>query len=850
MVWITVLMIGLVILPLISPAQAANAAGGDKVRLRVVHAAPGFGNAKGEVDVYINGRKRLSNVSFFSASEYLTLSPGNVKVQVTPAGARPTHGNSAVDKRFPLAGGKDYTIVASGTKATNNVGGTLLEDDNAAPAAGKVKLRVAHFSPNAPGVDIFINGEKAVPNLEFTKTAGYLEVDPGTYKVGIAPANATVIFETDVTLEGNTVYTAWANGLLGNQDALAFKVTPTIDSAFELARVRAVHAVPDIVGKPVDVFVNGNKVVTFDFFDATEYLPLPAGTYDVRVAFANEGPEKAVIKANVPVEGGKDYSIVARGSVGGNNLGAAVLVDDNAAPAFGKTKLRVAHFSPDAPGVDIFINGERTIRNLKFLGATGYLEVDPGTYEVGIAPTGRSVIFTTTATLEANKVVTAWANGLLGGQGAQAFKVTPTIDASFEFARVRAVHAVPDIAGKPVDVFVNGNKVVTFDFFDATEYLPLPAGEYDVRVAFANDGPDKAVIQADVTVEAGKDYSIIARGSVAGDNLGAAVLEDNNDAPAAGKTKLRVAHFSPDAPAVDIFVNNTRVITDLSFLEATGYLEVDPGTYEVGVAPAGGSVIFTTTATLAADQVVTAWANGLLNGSGAQAFKVTPTIDAAFEFARVRFLQASPNAPNVDIFFDGEKVFSDIGPAQLTNFVRLPAKTYKVDVKAVGSDETSLSSSLTLEAGESFTVVLFGTFSANAALNNANTAAALEMRAIKDDLKRPSAGKAKVRMLHFAPNVAAVDLRAGERVLFDDVSYADMKGAYTEVDAGLLAASITSADGSQKVLSSNWLFASGGVYTVVALGKPAGAPGDAPVSILSATDVQASNVVYIPTMAR
>ncbi|MFQ3661824.1 MAG: DUF4397 domain-containing protein [Chloroflexaceae bacterium] len=280
-------------------------------------------------------------------------------------------------------------------------------------------------------MDIFINGEKAIEHLSFRRVTGYLEVPAGTYTVGIAPTGGDPIFTTSLTVEAGKVYTAWASGLLGGTGAQAFDVRPSIDATFEPARIRAVHAVPDIAGSPVDVYVNDVKVVTFDFFSVTDYIAVPGGTYTICVVPAGGDPKtRAVISATVRVTGGKDYSIIARGT--GDNFGATVLEDDNSRPTPGTARLRAAHFSPNAPAVDIFVNGARAITNLSFKEATGYLEVPAGTYEVGIAPAGGSPIFTTSLTVEAGKVYTAWASGLLGGAGGQAFTVTPSIDAMVE----------------------------------------------------------------------------------------------------------------------------------------------------------------------------------------------------------------------------------------------------------------------------------------------------------------------------------------------------------------------------------------------------------------------------------
>ncbi len=231
--------------------------------------------------------------------------------------------------------------------------------------------------------------------------------------------------------------------------ALSTSLRPTLVNAADgTARLRAVHAVPDI-GGPVDVYVGtapftvGEAAVpNFDFFTVTSYLNVPAGATDIRIVAAGGDPndaDQAVISATVTLEAGQDYSAVARGTATNAEIrpGATLLTDNNTAPAIGKAHVRVAHFAPNAPAVDIFVNGERSaITNLEYLGTSPYVPLDAGTYTFGVAPAGGDPIYSVDLTLEAGQVVTAWANGLLGGENdevpeAQAFKVTPTIDRAY-----------------------------------------------------------------------------------------------------------------------------------------------------------------------------------------------------------------------------------------------------------------------------------------------------------------------------------------------------------------------------------------------------------------------------------
>jgi hypothetical protein len=154
-------------------------------------------------------------------------------------------------------------------------------------------------------------------------------------------------------------------------------------------------------------------------------------------------------------------------------------------------------------------------------------------------------------------------------------------------AKVRVIHASPDAPA--VDVYVNGEQALSnVPFFTASDYLDLPAGTYQVQVTPAGQPASAAVIDASATIEAGKAYTIAATGAVV--NIAPTIIEDNLSAPAAGQAHVRVYHFSPDAPAVDVqLADGTALIEGLAFAEASDYLPVPAGSYDLQVVPAGGS---------------------------------------------------------------------------------------------------------------------------------------------------------------------------------------------------------------------------------------------------------------------
>lgn len=181
-----------------------------------------------------------------------------------------------------------------------------------------------------------------------------------------------------------------------------------------------------------------------------------------------------------------------------------------------------------------------------------------------------------------------------------------------DVARLRVVHNSPDAPN--VDVIVNGGVALANVPFGAISgYLSVPGGAYNVKVSpagAADTGP--YVIDADVVLAAGTDYTVVASGVLA--EIYPAVLVDDNSAPAAGNARVRFFHGSPDAPAVDIALVGGPVLIAGAPFGANATITVPAGTYDLEVRVAGTAieVLQLRGLAFAAGSVYTAYASGLV----------------------------------------------------------------------------------------------------------------------------------------------------------------------------------------------------------------------------------------------
>lgn len=150
-------------------------------------------------------------------------------------------------------------------------------------------------------------------------------------------------------------------------------------------------------------------------------------------------------------------------------------------------------------------------------------------------------------------------------------------------ATVVVVHGIPDT---PVDVYVNDELTLDdFQFGTVTEPLSLPPGDYALAVrgadAAATDAP---ILEADATLAAGNDVSIVAHLSEGGDPTLTPFVNDT--APtAAGEGRLVVRHTAA-APAVDVLAGGSPVFTGLTNPNEDS-ADLPAGTVSAAVALAG-----------------------------------------------------------------------------------------------------------------------------------------------------------------------------------------------------------------------------------------------------------------------
>jgi len=387
------------------------------------------------------------------------------------------------------------------------------------------------------------------------------------------------------------------------------------------ASVRVLHGSPDAPN--VDVLVDGQVVLAdVTYKAASQFLSIVSGNRNVKVNVA--GTSTTVIDANIDFATDSFTTIIATDFVA--QIAALVLPDEGSPPSGNFLRIRVVHSSPSAPPVDVYVTAPGadinaippTLSNVVFKDVSDFLEIPEGNYQIRITATGSktAVYDSGSIALDAGSVLTAVALDATGGTSPVTLIVltndpaTPSLEVPDNSARLRAVHASPDAPN--VDILVdNAIVLANVAFKEFLDYTAVPAGDRNIKVNVT--GTSTSVIDVTPTLAGGTDYTVLAINFVAA--IEPLLLTDDNRLPTPGNARVRVVHASPDAPNVDVLVDDVIVLTNVAFREFSDYLEVPSGARNFKVNATGTSTtVIDVTPTLADGSVYTVVAlNDLAN---------------------------------------------------------------------------------------------------------------------------------------------------------------------------------------------------------------------------------------------
>ncbi|PYG87276.1 uncharacterized protein DUF4397 [Ruminiclostridium sufflavum DSM 19573] len=147
---------------------------------------------------------------------------------------------------------------------------------------------------------------------------------------------------------------------------------------------------------------------------------------------------------------------------------------------------------------------------------------------------------------------------------------------------IRIFHAAP---GAPeVDVYANGKQVAKrLVYGQFTDYMSVSAGMYTIE-AFPVGLKDSPVLSVRIPILEKKVYTLAVIGILP--RIGILPVEDEYQALSPNRVNIRFINLSPNAPALDLALRSgMRLFTDIGYTEASQYMSLLPGNYNMVVKP-------------------------------------------------------------------------------------------------------------------------------------------------------------------------------------------------------------------------------------------------------------------------
>lgn len=228
----------------------------------------------------------------------------------------------------------------------------------AAQEDGEAMVRMAHLAPDAPNVEVYVDDELigALRDVPFRTVSPYLPLPAGTHNVKVFPTGgaSVPIFEGDVDFLSEASYTLAGVGLVedGTFAARIYEDDNSPPSEGN-AKLRMIHAVPDVGAASVAARGGADLFVLPGFSNASNYSEVPAGIYNLEVSPAGTD-EVALNMLGTPLSAGEVYSAFAVG-LSENGTLQALLVEDTADGGGGQVDLLAD--TGGIPVVDLLLPG-------------------------------------------------------------------------------------------------------------------------------------------------------------------------------------------------------------------------------------------------------------------------------------------------------------------------------------------------------------------------------------------------------------------------------------------------------------------------------------------------------------
>jgi hypothetical protein len=253
-------------------------------------------------------------------------------------------------------------------------------------------------------------------------------------------------------------------------------------------------------------------------------------------------------------------------------------------------------------------------------------------------------------------------------------------------SRVNLIHALGGLDAGEISIQAADGTVVSSETLEYGKNAAheLTAGTYTIRLG--------DVLEKTLDFNAGTAYSVLILGAADGSNAGDVRVFSGGTMLGDPAGYIRIVHTLPDAPAVDIYLNDTLIVPGLEFGAATAYIALPSGTYTAALYPADAAPAGTTPLAQVPVQVAEGiWVTELIGGeTAAPAF--TPLTDdlSAVPEGQSRLTVYNIESESVDVALNSEVVIDDLVSGAQSTPLLVPTQPQTLSITAGDAEPVEL----------------------------------------------------------------------------------------------------------------------------------------------------------------
>ena len=175
------------------------------------------------------------------------------------------------------------------------------------------------------------------------------------------------------------------------------------------------------------------------------------------------------------------------------------------------------------------------------------------------------------------------------------------------------------------------------------------------------------------------------------------------------RAQVRILHAAPKAPAVDVYVNEMRILQNFAYKNKSDYLSLPPGKYQIDIYPTGQttSTILSRKVDLESEKMYTVVAAGSNEMLKLLTFEDNPYVPQ--NESKIRFVHLSFDTPPVDIAVkDGDVVFPNLAYRKASEYLNLYPMQVDFEVRLAGSKEAALSLPTEIQVNTPLSIYIVG----------------------------------------------------------------------------------------------------------------------------------------------